>query len=108
MPLDLEIRQMSADNRCRIACQPDDFLNKLLSALKYNPRSHIVHIARRANQTILFISHRISALKWVDRIVVLNQGTVEDQGTHEQLIARSGLYSPGASVKVSPSMWPKV
>ncbi len=46
-----------------------------------------------SNQTILFISHRISALKWVDRIVVLNQGVVEDQGTHEQLISRRGLYS---------------
>jgi len=59
-----------------------------------------------SNQTILFISHRISALKWVDRIVVLNQGVVEDQGTHEQLIGRSGLYSclhsavtPGASAE---------
>ncbi len=38
-----------------------------------------------ADQTIVFISHRISALKWVDRVVVLNQGVVEDQGTHEQL-----------------------
>jgi ABC-type multidrug transport system fused ATPase/permease subunit len=46
-----------------------------------------------SSQTILFISHRISALKWVDRIVVLSQGVVEDQGTHEQLIGRSGLYS---------------
>jgi ABC-type bacteriocin/lantibiotic exporter with double-glycine peptidase domain len=46
-----------------------------------------------SSQTIMFISHRISALKWVDRIVVLNQGVVEDQGTHEQLIARNGLYS---------------
>src|SRR6266568_2593644 len=46
-----------------------------------------------SDQTILFISHRISALKWVDRIVVLNQGVVEDQGTHEQLISRRGLYS---------------
>jgi ABC-type antimicrobial peptide transport system ATPase subunit len=46
-----------------------------------------------SSQTILLISRRISALKWVDRIVVLNQGVVEDQGTHKQLIARSGLYS---------------
>jgi ABC-type multidrug transport system fused ATPase/permease subunit len=46
-----------------------------------------------ANHTMVFISHRISALKWVDRIVVLNQGMVEDQGTHEQLIGRSELYS---------------
>jgi ABC-type multidrug transport system fused ATPase/permease subunit len=45
------------------------------------------------NQTIMFISHRISAIKWVDRIVVLNQGVIEDQGTHEQLLRRSGLYS---------------
>lgn len=45
-----------------------------------------------SNQTILFISHRIAALKWVDRIVVLNQGAVEDQGTHEQLIGRRGSY----------------
>jgi len=59
-----------------------------------------------ANQTIVFISHRISALKWVDRVVVLNQGVVEDQGTHEQLIRRSGLYHslysvvpPGAPVQ---------
>jgi ABC-type bacteriocin/lantibiotic exporter with double-glycine peptidase domain len=44
------------------------------------------------SQTILFISHRIAALKWVDRIVVLNQGAVEDQGTHAQLIGRNALY----------------
>lgn len=43
-------------------------------------------------ETIVFISHRISALKWVDRIVVLNQGVIEDQGTHDQLITRSRLY----------------
>ena len=44
-------------------------------------------------QTIVFISHRISALQWVDRIVVLNQGIVEEQGTHDQLLSRGGLYS---------------
>ncbi len=46
-----------------------------------------------SNQTMLFISHLISVLKWVDRVVVLNQGMVEDQGTQEQLIGRSDLYS---------------
>jgi ABC-type multidrug transport system fused ATPase/permease subunit len=45
------------------------------------------------HQTIVFISHRIAALKWVDRIFVLNQGLVEDQGTHEQLMHRGGLYA---------------
>jgi len=56
-------------------------------------------------QTIVFISHRISALQWVDRIVVLNQGVVEEQGTHDQLLSRGGLYSclhhaPASAVRV--------
>src|SRR5260370_32527334 len=45
------------------------------------------------HQTIVFISHRISALKWVDRIVVLNRGVVEAQGTHDQLMSAGGLYA---------------
>lgn len=44
-------------------------------------------------QTIVFISHRISALKWVDRIVVLNRGVIEAQGTHDQLMSAGGLYA---------------
>jgi ABC-type bacteriocin/lantibiotic exporter with double-glycine peptidase domain len=45
------------------------------------------------HQTMVFISHRVAALNWVDRIVVLNQGVVEEQGTHDQLLSRGGLYS---------------
>ncbi len=45
------------------------------------------------HQTIVFISHRISALKWVDRIVVLSQGVVEEQGTHDQLMRNGNLYT---------------
>lgn len=45
------------------------------------------------NRTIVFVSHRIAALKWVDRIVVLNGGVIEEQGTHDQLISSGGLYT---------------
>jgi len=69
-------------------------------------RRVLVSLARHfPHQTIVFISHRISALQWVDRIVVLNQGVVEEQGTHDQLVNRGGLYSclhnaPTSSVAV--------
>jgi len=46
-----------------------------------------------SDQTIVFISHRISGLKWVDRIIVLNRGVVGEQGTHDQLMRGRGLYS---------------
>src|SRR5215472_12785535 len=44
------------------------------------------------NRTIVFVSHRIAALSWVDRIVVLHRGVIEEQGTHDQLISNGGLY----------------
>jgi len=46
-----------------------------------------------SDRTIVFVSHRIAALKWVDRIIVLNSGVIEEQGTHHQLIRAGGLYS---------------
>ena len=57
-------------------------------------RKVLVNLARHfSNQTIVFISHRISALKWVDRIVVLNRGAIEEQGTHEYLMSNRGQYA---------------
>jgi len=50
-------------------------------------------VERFADKTIVFVSHRISALKWVDRIVVLNSGIVEEQGTHDRLISKCSLYA---------------
>jgi ATP-binding cassette subfamily B protein len=54
-----------------------------------------IHDALRsvlANRTTLLIAHRRSTLHLADRIVVLDQGRIIDQGTHEDLIARSTLY----------------
>ena len=45
------------------------------------------------HQTMVFISHRLSSLNWVDRIVVVNRGVIEEQGTHPQLIRNGGLYA---------------
>ncbi len=45
------------------------------------------------NRTIVFISHRISSLRWVDRIVVVSEGAVCEEGTHGQLVERGGLYA---------------
>jgi len=57
-------------------------------------RRVLMNLAQQfSHQTIVFVSHRISALKWVDRIIVLNRGVIEQQGTHDQLIHRGGLYN---------------
>jgi ATP-binding cassette, subfamily B, bacterial len=44
-------------------------------------------------KTALFISHRFSTVRMADRIVVLEGGAVAEQGTHQQLVSRGGLYA---------------
>ena len=50
-------------------------------------------VERFPHRTMVFVSHRISALKWVDRVVVLNRGVIEEQGAHDKLIRNGGLYA---------------
>lgn len=44
------------------------------------------------NKTTILIAHRASMMKHVDNIVVLNCGTIVEQGTHDSLIQMNGLY----------------
>ncbi len=46
-----------------------------------------------AGQTALLISHRFSTVRMADRIVVLKQGVIVEDGTHDQLIFKNGLYA---------------
>ena len=44
------------------------------------------------NKTTLIIAHRLSTLLYMDRILVFDQGTIIEDGSHEELLARDGLY----------------
>ncbi len=46
----------------------------------------------RQNRTILIIAHRLSTIRKADLILVLDQGMLIESGTHQQLIAKPGLY----------------
>jgi len=45
------------------------------------------------NRTTVIIAHRLSTIKKAHKIIVLNEGRIEDIGTHDELVERAGLYS---------------
>ena len=55
---------------------------KIRKALKEN-----VH-----DSTVIMISHRISTLKDADHIIVMNEGKIIEEGTHQSLMNQNGLY----------------
>jgi ATP-binding cassette subfamily B multidrug efflux pump len=46
-----------------------------------------------AGKTVIAIAHRLSTIAALDRLIVIDQGRVIEQGTHEALVAQEGLYA---------------
>ena len=44
-------------------------------------------------RTVLVIAHRLSTVKKADTIMVLHDGRVAEQGNHDELVGRGGLYA---------------
>jgi ABC-type multidrug transport system fused ATPase/permease subunit len=44
------------------------------------------------NRTVLLVTHRVSTVRDADRIIILNEGRIEDVGSHDELIDRNELY----------------
>jgi ATP-binding cassette subfamily B multidrug efflux pump len=44
-------------------------------------------------KTTIVIAHRLSTIQKMDRIIVLNKGQIIEQGTHQELLEKNGMYA---------------
>src|ERR687885_171075 len=69
-------------------------LDEATSALDYNTERQVcLNLAQvYKERTVFFITHRLTTIRNADLILMMDQGAVVEQGTHEQLMAQKGRY----------------
>ena len=58
-----------------------------------------------AGRTVIVIAHRLKTIRNADNIVVLDQGRIAEQGTHDQLVAHGGLYARLWAIQERTAGW---
>jgi ATP-binding cassette, subfamily B, bacterial len=88
-------RQRIALARTFLKDAPILVLDEATSALDSEVEASIQEALGRVMQgkTVLAIAHRLSTIVAMDRIVVLDQGRIVEEGNHEALLAKGGLYA---------------
>ena len=88
-------RQRIAIARVLLKDAPILILDEATSALDSEVESSIQDSLSELmiGKTVIAIAHRLSTIAAMDRLIVFDQGEIKEQGTHDELIGRNGIYT---------------
>ena len=88
-------KQRAAIARCLLKDPPFVLLDEATSALDTLTESSVQEALDRlgSHRTVLVIAHRLGTIRNADNIIVLKDGMVAEQGTHDELLANDGMYA---------------
>ena len=88
-------RQRVAIARVMLKDAPILLLDEATSALDSEVEAAIQQSLDSLMQgkTVIAIAHRLSTIAAMDRLIVMNDGHIEEEGTHQQLLAKGGIYA---------------
>ena len=88
-------KQRATLARALVMDPPVLILDDCLSSVDAQTEAEILHGLKSIikEKTCLIISHRISAVKEADEIIVLDEGKIVERGNHDELVQRGGIYA---------------
>ncbi|WP_171333540.1 peptide cleavage/export ABC transporter ComA [Enterococcus cecorum] len=85
-------KQRIALARALLTDAPVLILDEATSSLDILTEKKIIDNLMKLNKTIIFIAHRLTIAEKAEKVIVLDQGKLIEQGTHEELLAKQGFY----------------
>ena len=97
-------RQRIGIARAIIRNNPILILDEPTAALDTESEKLVIEALERLmkGRTVLTIAHRLSTIRDADKIVVLKDGVVAEEGSHDELLARDGVYAELYRIQFSP------
>ena len=94
-------RQRIAIARAMLRDAPILLLDEATSALDAESEAHVQQALERlmTGRTTLVIAHRLATIRRADKIAVLEAGSLAEEGQHDYLVARNGLYARLAALQ---------